>query len=378
MRQRGLEEHFFFKSSHSDAELPSALASLAADTRSAIRVGVVLSEANVVKQLQSLSPALGFDVQLVTATDEVTAAAVKKKVGRKAVRTVSGRVYVQRHPRIGLAWLVISGESAEFDSLVLHRALKTLRPRCTKPLLRTQQIEEVLTQVSRVAGVTGPRLSAGKRGSVSGPRILQVGSRSRIRSSQAGRAIEVDRRWTDVTIPEAFRDARESEQWITDATMAYWWRGQRSTLKVTRRGQIVLMGAFAPVFWTAVDGVSSNAAERYRFLSNRNRSEANEFVSRPFAIEFSHPVFGNEEAVGQFRNVISAIGNTNCTVLHANPYFHAVLVDYGDGSTYEALIIDPGRVTVIPQGRATARALQRFCVKVFSSFREGEFKEVAL
>lgn len=64
-------------------------------------------------------------------------------------------------------------------------------------------------------------------------------------------------------------------------------------------------------------------------------------------------------------------------MLHSNPYFHAVMLDYRDGSTYEVLVLSDSGLTVIPQGRATVRSLQRLCSHVFAGFREGDLREAS-
>jgi len=378
MKQLRLADHYFFRTAFKPTDLPPALRDLSRATRRPIRVQVLLSESNIAKQFQALPRVGQFSVETLIAQRDLAAGVLSHPVGRGQGRTVSGRFYAVRHPTFPGAWLIITCDSSDFGGAVLGRAVKSLRPRATKPLLRTSQIQEVLTTVSVVHGVSGPPRQAEPSGFAPHPRIYQVGSRTRIQSPFAGKAIEADRRWTDVSIPEAFREARESESWVTDATMAYWWNRQPLRIKVTRRGQLVFDSTPTEIFWNAVDAVTTMGLERFRFLDGRDRTRERGFVSRPFAIEFARPLFVSHEALARFHGAIARITHSNCTVLHGNPYFHAALLDYTDGSTYEVVVLDPSRITVIPQGRASARALQRFCVSVFSQIREGDFREVDL
>ena len=119
------------------------------------------------------------------------------------------------------------------------------------------------------------------------------------------------------------------------------------------------------------------AQTRYDFLHGRARSKDTGFHSRPFNIEFDIPIFDSRENIRTLQGVLKKIPAVTCTTLHGNPYFHAILVDYSDGSSYEVLVISGNRITVIPQGRSTVGALQRLCSAVFFDFREGELREVS-
>jgi hypothetical protein len=378
VRQVRLAEHYFFRTAFRRNDLPSALDDLAKSTKNLVRVKVVLGDFELDKQFQGLSARGSFNVETWLEDRGVLAGILSTRIGRREPRQESGRFYIQRHSASVGAWLLITCESGDFETSVLRRAIKALRPRPTKPLLRTRQIQDILMAIAAVPGVSGPPRATERVDFAPHPRILQVGSRTRIESVFAGKAIEADRRWTDVSIGEAFREAREAERWVTDATMAYWFHGRHAHMKLTRRGQLVFDSTPLQVFWKAVDEVARLGLERIRFLRGRDRARETGFVSRPFAIEFAEPVFSSRERIASFHEAISGITHSNCTVLHGNPYFHAALVDYTDGSTYEVAILDASRITIIPQGRASARALQRFCVRVFSQVREGEFREVEL
>jgi hypothetical protein len=119
------------------------------------------------------------------------------------------------------------------------------------------------------------------------------------------------------------------------------------------------------------------AFEWYSFLKDRQRDAQTKYHSRPFVVAYESDIVETPEQTARLSKALSGIPNVSCTVLHGNPYLHAALTDFEDGSTYEVLVLHPREVTVIPQGRSTVAALQRLCGQLFAEFREGVLQEVA-
>ena len=355
-----------FETPQTAETLPNVLQQLFGVGIHHVRAQVFLSENSLAESLCDTAERLlfGFRFEVLLSESDFFSGELSAKVGRKHRVRISGRFVALRHPQEPLAWVVVTRDSGEFERRVLSRMLGAVRPRATRPLLRSDQIEDVFRHLSAFEGVRDLRLS-------------QVGSRTRIQSEGAARAVEADRRWTDLSVTEAFSDARESGQWVVDASGTYdWGKVSSADVKVSQRGIVSFRKVVAPVFWPVLDLVSEKGSERYLFLKNRERSPENQFHSRPFNIDFTHPVLASPDQLRRLKIVLSKIPHVTCTSLHGNPYFHAALVDYRDGSSYEIFVLSDSHLTVVPQGRSSVQALQRLCGKVFSDFREGSLSNV--
>lgn len=297
--------------------------------------------------------------------DDSVVGEVRGRFGRGSDDVVSGRFVAARHPLFPLVWIVVTDAGTDFLKRPFRYFLRSLEPKATAPIFRTSQIEALLRLIHA-------------RPNVRSFRVTQLGFRSRIRSEGARKAVERDRKWTDLSLEEAFSEAIESGQWVTDASAEYEFEpGSFGFLKVHRNGVFTFERHAHMAMRLVIDRAARMAADWYEFLRDRDRAAKTSYHSRPFAIEFGHPALESVEQIRLLAGALSNIPSVTCTVLHGNPYFHAVLVDYHDGSTYEVLVLTDSRLTVIPQGRTTVRALRRLCAQVFAEFREGELKEAA-
>lgn len=290
---------------------------------------------------------------------------ISEHFGRKRGYDVSGNFASVRHPEHPNVSIVVTDASTEFLKKTFRRFIRGLHGHIVAPILRTGQIANLFAQLQA-------------RSHVSSLRVTQLGSRSRIRSQGATKGVELDRKWTDLSLDEAFSEALQSGQWVTDAQIDYSVEGSRTaSAKINRYGVFVFKKLIGPAFDAMIEPATRMAQRWFAFLGNRARAKTTSYRSRPFGIDFQHPALESPEQVSLLRRALLKMPRVTCSVVHGNPYFHAVMVDYHDGSTYEVVVLSDNVMTVIPQGRATVRSLQRLCSQVFAEFREGDLTELA-
>jgi hypothetical protein len=264
-----------------------------------------------------------------------------------------------------LVWVLITHSGRIFEQHLLEPFLSSVRPRCTRPILQTDQIRSLINKVEALPETRELR-------------VRQVGSRAKIKSKGASKVLESDRRWTDLSVEEAFGELRSEGHWITDATVQFRYLSiPNASIKITRYGKLAFRKIAGAAFSSCVSTGALLARKTYEFLHGRARSKNTGYQIRPFNIEFGIPIFDSRQQIHLLQSALRKIPSVTCTTLHGNPYFHAVMVDYYDGSSYEVLVINPNHLTVIPQGRSTVSALQRLCAAVFYGFREGDLREVS-
>jgi hypothetical protein len=374
-RQRHLDqaEELFFGPVVDREKIVAKLPQLVNAGMISVQAHLVISEKPLSESLSRLGRRRSLDFQPITLQEDLLSGELSGVIGRYEPRRVSGKLIAYSHPSHPKAWVILTIRPGDFESVILARLLNAVRPRCVRPIIRTEQIQQLFTELAGIPGMDSP--GSDRHAEAAAPRVVQIGSRSHIQSPGARKPVEAFRRWTDLSIAEAFRDARESEQWVTAATLAFCFKGTAGRVQVGRDGVAKFSGTPTPVFEPVTAYISRVATERYEFLRGRERTRQNLFQNRPFDIAFRSVDLAADEERNLLRSVLRSIPNATCTVLHGNPYFHAVVVDYLDGSSYEVLILESRKMTVIPQGRATPASLQRLCRSVFKDFREGEITE---
>ena len=100
------------------------------------------------------------------------------------------------------------------------------------------------------------------------------------------------------------------------------------------------------------------AAERRRMLSGRDRDPV-EPVSETLVMDLQPDVASAPSTRERVLESINALRGARTAVLHANPYLHVVATDHLDGSSFDILITDDHRLTIIPGVRASTGSLAR-------------------
>ena len=192
------------------------------------------------------------------------------------------------------------------------------------------------------------------------------------------RTKESDLRWTDEDYSKSFKRAAENDQWIDKITFSV--RKENSELffgSLSRDGLFKCNRNLKLFFSTILDTVSKIGNEKVKLFKQRSRLE-NNGVIKPLTIEFSGNIFKDVEQNHKLIKVLSEFPKSSYTVYHGNPYLHASLVDYCDGSSYDLWVLSEDRMIIVPQLKASFSSISRFCEHIFRRFREGNIKELVI
>jgi hypothetical protein len=100
------------------------------------------------------------------------------------------------------------------------------------------------------------------------------------------------------------------------------------------------------------------ALQRRRVLSGRSR-EAAEPVLETLVMDLQPDVAAAPSTRGRILAAINELRGARTAVLHANPYLHLIVTDHLDGSSFDILITDDHRLTIVPGLRASTGSLAR-------------------
>jgi hypothetical protein len=83
---------------------------------------------------------------------------------------------------------------------------------------------------------------------------------------------------------------------------------------------------------------------------------------------------GREENI-RLINALEGLKRSSITVYHKNPYMHASILDYEDGTNADVFLTSDRRVSIVPGFNASRKSLSRICDRINQGFLEGEVIE---
>lgn len=205
-------------------------------------------------------------------------------------------------------------------------------------------------------------------------RIREYVARGLIDDPDSEKRVETDRIWTDEEYRSVFTRLSDENKWVSALTVEL--RGS-----VQARGRLWNDGSFScHENFEAFHGIivkrfKETVVSNREFFQNRGRSESPTGKSRPLVIAYEENVFSDNQENYRLSSVLEDLPESALSVFHPNPYFHASLIDYADGSSYEIWVTSPTEILVVPKKRATLESLERVCNHVCEDFEEGTIRE---
>lgn len=123
-------------------------------------------------------------------------------------------------------------------------------------------------------------------------------------------------------------------------------------------GATYYSGDFALFDRVVLSRLEDAVGRRSTLLAGRERTVENP-RARSVEIRVGTPRFANGEELSEFVRRLVAFPQSEIAVLHRNPYFHAAVTDYVDGSNFDVLITDESSVQIHPGFKSSVGALVR-------------------
>ncbi len=191
-----------------------------------------------------------------------------------------------------------------------------------------------------------------------------------------------DRVWRDQSIDEMFEEAQEKNQWFTSLTFAIQRKSGKAsqnylsiaTGKIGKFGEVSSDFYFTEIEEYIISILEGYASDRLELYQKRGIRERDFQPSPPLEIQYTIDIFDDIEEIRRFGRTMEKYPDSSIAVFHGNPYYHANIADYADGSSFDVWILSPNRVLIAPQARSTPQALERITSYIFYEFREGAVK----
>ena len=310
----------------------------------------------------------GFKVHTSYYKDGIMVGSLNRIYGRGIKKEVSGKFVLFKHKNTDFYMLVTDGSYAYFKDGIL-RYIQKKYPKFVLPFFYSWEIEMMLNSLSHKVSKCDIRLT-------------KLSRKSRIPSLRKKK--ESDLTWTDLPYKEVFKQTRQQDAWIEKIyfdllTERIGKIGIFFSIKM--KGSISRHGIFQCnndflLFYDSVIVKGMNIfAERKNKLSNRARTKANQFRSKPIFIEFEEPIFKNKEQNFRLINSIRLLTHSGNSIIHTNPYLHMTVTDYIDNSTFEIWVLSDKRISIVPQTVCTMASLSKLLDHISREFKEGIEKD---
>lgn len=142
--------------------------------------------------------------------------------------------------------------------------------------------------------------------------------------------------------------------------------------QVSRKGESRFVdGESAIYFQLLLENVASLISDKSDLFSNRSR-EYGSREAEPIQITYQKGAIEGREENYRLIRALDGLIKSSVTVYHDNPYMHASVLDFNDGTTADVFLTSDSNISIIPGFNASRRALSRITDQILEGFREGE------
>ena len=260
----------------------------------------------------------------------------------------------------GIITILSSQGRDEFD--LLRSALtRYLLPEVYVVYLKTREIKQALDNIVK------------RNGEIS-LRVREYVARSLIDDKKSTKKVRSKREWTDEEYSIIFEHLAEKKQWLSAIQLEV--HGNKTTSgRIWRDSSFSCNEEFEYFMGTLVKALQQAVVKSRKFFERRGSAENSDTRSRPLKVTYRDEIFADKQQNYRLIQVLKGLANAELAVFHPNPYLHASLLDYSDGSGYEIWVTTTSSILIIPKRKATAQSIERLCEHICDNFEEGELLE---
>jgi len=195
-----------------------------------------------------------------------------------------------------------------------------------------------------------------------------------------GQRLKTRREWFPAAKPiqDFFMELAQERQWLRSLELTIRTEDQTGSGRVKRDLSFSCQDGFSTFWNTALNSIKTHVAATRGLFQGRAVSDSPTHAARPLQIAYNSGVFDDKKQNHRLIKVLRKLNDSGLSVFHPNPFLHAALVDYSDGSTYTIWVTDNSAIKIIPGMKATPGSLGRLCNHINEHFEEGNIEEIAI
>lgn len=260
--------------------------------------------------------------------------------------------------------IITVSDSNYWDKLIRRKLVRHFYPDAMPIYFRQQEIEDALESLD-LSLPDGYSLQ-----------ISEVTSKEMRTGSQPSpkKAYDTRRLWTSTPWREPFTHAKENGEWFTGLKFSIQ-RGKSSdpiaTGRIYKYGEVHYDFYHEKISSTVLYSLEQLASQRLSLLQNRGIRERNYQPGESLEISFDYAPFDEIEDIRAFGTIMASYPNATKAVYHGNPYYHASIADFDDGSSFDMWVLSKNKIVIVPQAKSSAQAFERLISYVFTELGEG-------
>jgi len=173
---------------------------------------------------------------------------------------------------------------------------------------------------------------------------------------------------------KVFNEASTNDLYVDKIELTVRNTGARFQFFVSRNGATrYIRGSSDLYFNVLLNSLSSFISDKGELFQDRDR----EYGSRdtdPIKIQYAEGSIIGVEENKRLIKALKGIKRTSVTVYHDNPYMHASVLDFDDGTSVDVYLTSDSDISIIPGFNASKKSLSRICDQINKGFLEGEVK----
>ncbi|MFC4437457.1 MULTISPECIES: hypothetical protein [Natrialbaceae] len=322
-----------------------------------VRAITFVSERSPVKIFNEFEPD-GFRIEIEDQGEFVTASLTRRLKGQgeeydeDGYRYVNGEFYLFSHtnPEVYTAYTISDNDFYQYG---LKRYLQALPPELTLSFIDSSDLR---------------RLFEALDDSIDGQLIA---TRAVIKSPGANTDV---RYFDDTDYFEVFNSPEVNEEayYVDKLEFEVRQSSREFSGQVSRKGESRFVdGESVIYFQLLLENIASLISDKSDLFSNRSRKYGSR-EAEPIQITYREGAIEGREENYRLIRALDGLSKSSVTVYHDNPYMHASVLDFNDGTSADVFLTSDSNVSIIPGFNASQQALSRITDQILEGFREGE------
>lgn len=142
--------------------------------------------------------------------------------------------------------------------------------------------------------------------------------------------------------------------------------------QVSRKAESRFVSGESTIYFQLVlENLASLISDKGDLFANRAR-EYGSREAEPIQITYREGAIEGREENRRLIRALDGLSESSVTVYHDNPYMHAAVLDFNDGTTADVFLTSDSNVSIIPGFNASRKALTRITDQILEGFREGD------
>lgn len=303
------------------------------------------------------NPVAGFDVN-IEIKEEFTKLSLSRKIEHPShedgYKTLRAEVFVISHDRPQVYSAFAITDKNIFEKVVRHY-ISHLPPTISTSYLTTNELKGLFDTFEE---------------QVSGRIIVDEAV---IKSHQG----DTDIRYIDDPYRHLFNSPKVAEGPFFVDKIKFGIRGGQSEFEgyISRHGDTRYRAGVSGIYFNQLLHLLGDAIiEKGSIFENKSRDYGSRDAER-LEITYEEGELSGTDSNKDLIGALEGLKNASMTVYHDNPYMHASILDYNDGTSADIFITSSDTVSIIPGFEASRESLTRICDQINESFLEGEVRE---